>query len=89
MLMASQSETVVRVMTPDEQQFLKALGSRIAALRKEQCVSQRAMVDELGLAQHTYAHYEAGRVRMPIATLPEIAQFFGVSVDELLGQARR
>ena len=86
MLMASQSEFVVRLMTDEEQQFLKALGSRIASLRKEQGVSQRAMADELGIAQQTYAHYEVGRIRMPIATLPAIAQFFGVSVDELLGR---
>jgi transcriptional regulator with XRE-family HTH domain len=86
MLTPSQSESVVRLMTPDEQQFLKALGSRIATLRKEQGVSQQAMADHLGVAQQTYAHYEVGRIRMPIATLPVVAQFFGVSVDELLGR---
>jgi transcriptional regulator with XRE-family HTH domain len=73
-------------MTHDEQQFLKTLGTRIARLRKEQGISQRAMADELGIAQQTYAHYEVGRIRMPVSMLPAIAQFFGVSVDELLGR---
>ncbi len=40
----------------------------------------------LRCANRTYAGYEVGRIRMPIATLPQIAQFFGVSVDELLGR---
>lgn len=86
MLMTSQPEFAVRAMTHDEQQFLKALGTRIARLRKEQDISQRAMADELGIAQQTYAHYEVGRIRMPVSMLPAIAQFFGVSVDELLGR---
>lgn len=86
MLMSSQPELAIRIMTHDEQQFLKALGSRIASLRKQQDISQRTMADELGIAQQTYAHYEVGRIRMPVSMLPAIAQFFGVSVDELLGR---
>ena len=86
MLRPSQSGVVVRFMTHDEQQFLKTLGARIAALRKEQGISQRTMADTLGIAQQTYAHYEVGRIRMPVSMLPVIAQFFGVSVDALLGR---
>jgi transcriptional regulator with XRE-family HTH domain len=72
-------------MAPDEQQFLKALGTRIAQLRKEQGLSQQSVADSLGVAQQTYAHYEVGRVRMSISLLPEVAQLFGVSTDDLLG----
>lgn len=73
-------------MAPDEQQFLKALGARIAQLRKEQGLSQQSVADSLGVAQQTYAHYEVGRVRMPISLLPDVAQLFGVSTDDLLGR---
>lgn len=73
-------------MAPDEQQFLKALGARIAQLRKDQGMSQRAMADGLGIAQQTYAHYEVGRIRMPVSLLPQIAQMFGVTSDDLLGR---
>ena len=38
-------------MAPDEQQFLKALGARIAQLRKDQGMSQQAMAEGLGVAQ--------------------------------------
>lgn len=86
MLVSSQSASVGRVMTDDEQHFLKVLGSHIAQLRNELGISQQAMADELGVAQQTYAHYEVGRIRMPVSLLPVIAQFFGVSVDELLGR---
>ncbi len=72
-------------MTSDEQQFFKALGTRIAQLRREQGLSQQALADQLGIAQQTFAHYEVGRARMPVSLLPELAKFFGVGVDDLLG----
>ncbi|HWK50584.1 MAG TPA: helix-turn-helix transcriptional regulator [Steroidobacter sp.] len=62
------------------------LGARIAQLRKDQGRSQQALADELGIAQQTYAHYEVGRGRMPVSLLPEIAQIFGVTTDDLLGR---
>ena len=82
---ADPSPTPVAVMAPDEQQFLKALGARIAQLRKDAGLSQQSVADTLGLAQQSYAHYEVGRVRMPVSLVPQIAQLFGVSTDELLG----
>jgi transcriptional regulator with XRE-family HTH domain len=85
MLMASQHDVLVRVMTHDEQQFFKALGSRIARLRQEAGLSQQAVADELGIPQQTYANYEVARARPSAAMLPEIARLFGISVDELLG----
>jgi transcriptional regulator with XRE-family HTH domain len=69
----------------DDKQFFKALGARIAQLRKEQGLSQQALADELGIAQQTLAHYEVGRARMAVSLLPTLAKIFGVGVDELLG----
>ena len=60
MLQSSSDDSVSGSMAPDEQQFLKALGARIAQLRKDQGISQQAMADGLGIAQQTYAHYESG-----------------------------
>lgn len=84
MLKSSSADLPPGSMAPDEQQFLKALGTRITQLRKEQGLSQQSVADSLGVAQQTYAHYEVGRVRMPVSLLPEIAALFGVSTDELL-----
>lgn len=84
-LKALQSYPLWQSMTSDEQQFFKALGTRIAQLRREQGLSQQAFADQLGIAQQTFAHYEVGRARMPVSLLPELAKFFGVRVDDLLG----
>jgi transcriptional regulator with XRE-family HTH domain len=76
------------IMANDEQQFFKALGARIAQLRKEAGFSQQAMADALEIPQQTYANYEVARARPPVSLLPELAQLFGISVDELLGLHR-
>jgi transcriptional regulator with XRE-family HTH domain len=89
MLAPSTPELIARTMAPDEQQFLKALGARITKLRKEQGLSQQSVADTLGIAQQSYAHYEVGRVRMPVWMLPQIAQLFGASVDELIGESAK
>ncbi len=85
MLMASLSARVTLTMTPKEQQMIKALGTRLAQLRQEQGYTQQMLADELGIAQQTLAHYEVGRLRMPITLLPAIARLFAVPADELLG----
>lgn len=71
--------------TSDDKQFFKDLGSRVALLRKAAGLSQQTVADELGIAQQTYAHYEVGRLRMPVSLLPKLAERFGVGADELLG----
>jgi transcriptional regulator with XRE-family HTH domain len=73
------------LMTHDEQQFFKELGTRIAQLRNEAGLSQQAVADALEIAQQTYANYEVARARPAVSMLPTLAQLFGVSVDELLG----
>lgn len=74
-----------KTMTSDRRQFSKVLGNRIAQLRKAQGLTQQDLAAQLGCAQQTLAHYEVGRARLPAALLPELAEIFGVSVDELLG----
>ena len=77
-------------MSPQEQALFKALGARIAALRKQQGLTQTQLAEELGIAQQTLAHYEVGRLRMPVSLLPAFAQRFTVGIDELLmGESSR
>ena len=47
--------------------------------------TQAAMARELGMSRQTYGNYEAGRRQMDPETLKKVAQYFGVSVDYLLG----
>ena len=85
MLSPSPDEPMGRSMTSDDKQFFKELGARVAQLRKQAGLSQQAVADELGIAQQTLAHYEVGRLRMPVSLLPKLAQLFGVPGDDLLG----
>ena len=77
--------TGVPVMPANDEAFFKALGARVAELRKEQGLSQQALADQLGIPQQTYANYEVARARVPASMLPQLARIFGVGVDELLG----
>jgi len=72
--------------TKDEQIYFKELGARIARSRKARHLTQQAVADQLGIAQQTVAHYEAGRMRVPAFALSPLAEMFGLTVDELLGQ---
>lgn len=69
----------------DDKAFFKALGQRLAALRKEAGLSQQAVADQLGIAQQTLAHYEVGTARMPVSIVPAFAKLYGVDANELLG----
>ncbi len=84
MLSASQLEPAAP-MAANEDQFFKALGARVAELRKDQGLSQQALAEQLGIPQQTYANYEVARARIPASMLPQLALLFGVGVDELLG----
>jgi transcriptional regulator with XRE-family HTH domain len=85
MLSTSAASLLEILMTHDEQQFFKELGTRIAQLRKEAGLSQQAVADALEIAQQTYANYEVARARPAVSMLPTLSRLFGVSVDELLG----
>jgi len=70
----------------DEKAFFVQLGARIAALRKDQGITQVQMAELLKVSQQTITAYEAGRRRMPVSSLPGIARFLGVSIEELIGE---
>jgi transcriptional regulator with XRE-family HTH domain len=68
-----------------DEQFAKDMGTRIAKARKAQHLTQQQLADDLGLAQQTIAHYEAGRLRVPASMLSAMSRKLGLTVDELLG----
>jgi transcriptional regulator with XRE-family HTH domain len=73
-------------MTQDEKHFFRQLGGRIAALRKEQNLTQTQLAELLGLTQQMVASYEVGRRRVPVSLLPQIATTLAVTVEDLIGQ---
>src|SRR5689334_16550870 len=74
-------------MTPADRQFGKALGRRLAQLRQDVGLTQHAVAAHLGIAQQTLAHYEVGRLRLPVVLVPKLADLFDVPTDVLLGVA--
>jgi transcriptional regulator with XRE-family HTH domain len=74
---------------PDEEAFYRALGERIADLRRDQNLTQQQLADALGLSQKTVGHYEVGRIRVQVCLLPELADCLGVSISELIDPVRK
>ncbi|MDE6597476.1 MAG: helix-turn-helix domain-containing protein [Clostridia bacterium] len=61
------------------------LGERLKELREEACLTQKQLAEKLGLNSVTYLHYEKEQREPPLTVLVAFAQFYGVSVDYLLG----
>ena len=56
-------------------------------LRKIKGVTQKDVADTIGVSQVAYSYYELGKREPPFETLTALADYFGVSVDELLGRS--
>ena len=74
------------IMASQDNAFYQAMGKHIAKLRKAQDLTQTQLATELGIAQQTMAHYEGGRLRMPVSLLSGLATLLAVSVEELIGE---
>ena len=62
------------------------VGSKISELRKAHNMTQMELADKVGISFQAVSNWERG-VSMPdIAKLPELAELFEVTIDELLGQ---
>lgn len=60
--------------------------TRIRDLREDRDLTQRALAAYLQIHQTTFFDYELGRLNIPVAVLHKLADFYGVSVDYLLGR---
>ncbi len=59
---------------------------RIRDLREDRDLTQQQLAVMLQVHQTTYSDYELGRLNVPVAVLHKLADFYGVSVDYLLGR---
>ena len=55
-------------------------------LRKRINLTQKEVADAVGITFQTYSYYETGRTNPTPEMLCKLADFFGVTVDELLGR---
>ena len=61
------------------------LGQRLKELRTSNGYTQKEIADKLGINSVTYLHYEKSQRQPPLELLADIAAFYDVSVDYLLG----
>ncbi|MBQ7761884.1 MAG: helix-turn-helix transcriptional regulator [Clostridia bacterium] len=61
------------------------INEQIAFLRKQKGLTQENLAQALGVTNQSVSKWEAAQSCPDISLLPEIAQYFGVSIDELLG----
>lgn len=58
----------------------------IRNLRIDNNYTQQQIADYLNIKQNTYSQYETGALNYPVDVLMKLADFYGVSVDYLLGR---
>ena len=60
--------------------------NNILSLLKEKNKKQIDLMNYLGLSKNVFTEWKSGRASSYMKHLPKIAEFFGVSVDYLLGK---
>lgn len=61
------------------------LGEKLKSLRKEKNISQEKLAQYLNVSFQAVSKWENSSTYPDIKLLPELARFFGITVDELLG----
>lgn len=58
---------------------------RIRNIREDRDIRQRQVAEYLNVSQNTYSQYENGVISLSAETAVRLAEFYGTSVDYLLG----
>ncbi len=61
-----------------------SLSEKLLQLRMERHLKQQDIVNQLGVALRSYQYYEHGEREPPLTVLIAIADFYGVTLDELV-----
>ena len=59
---------------------------KLTKLRKDKNLTQEQVANYLNKSQSTYQHYENQRAEPSIETLCKLADFYGVTLDYLVGR---
>lgn len=65
--------------------YVESFPEKIKKARTDMGYTQREVAKETKLPQSTIAKYETGKLEPSIETLGKLADFYGVSVDWLIG----
>lgn len=58
----------------------------IRKLREEEKLTQGYIAKRLGVVQQTYSNYERGNTEVPLEHLSKLADYYGVSIDYMVGR---
>ena len=61
---------------------------RLKKLRTQRHVSQRALSELCGLGKNTISRYENGEIAPTLSSLEAIADYFGITLDDLAGRGK-
>lgn len=73
-------------MQKTDKEIYKEFGERIKKLRIQKGLTQTELANDLGMTQSTVYKYEKGLRKVPMDVLTSFANYFDVTVDELLGK---
>lgn len=63
----------------------KQTQNRIRDLRKKARLSQQALADQIGVFRNTISNWETGYSQISLENAKNVAEYFGVTIDYLLG----
>ena len=64
------------------------IGAKLKELRRAEKLTQQELADKLAISRVNYTRYETNAARPDYETLVLIADFFDVSIDEILGRKK-
>ncbi len=67
-----------------QKDFKKIVGANLRALRTKKGWNQKVAGERTGISAKTYQAYENGRVSPPLSALVRLAEFYGITVNDLL-----
>ena len=67
----------------------KSIGNFLSELRKEKGLTQKEIADFLNVSDKTVSHWECDKYSPDISVIPILAEFFGVTCDEILRGERK
>lgn len=68
---------------------MEILANRLRALRAEKKLTQEQAAQEIGMVMRTYRRYEMGEREPGASTLIKMADYYGVTIDYLVGRTDR
>lgn len=67
---------------------MNTLPNVLKELRKSKGMTQKEVAHDLNITDRTYGHYETGKREPSIDMLIEIAKYYNISIDVLVGRYR-